>query len=109
MYDEVIYLTTKTVEKNKVGDSITKEERKMRFARLKSIGQSEFYQAQAQGLKPELKFVLADVLDYEGQEEVIYNNFRYKVLRTYKADNTNEIEIVCYGGVRLEVVNDGDS
>ena len=109
MYNEVIYLTTKTSDKNKVGDQITKEERKMRFAKLKSIGQSEFYQAQAQGLKPELKLVLPDILDYEGQEEVIYNNFRYKVLRTFKPDNTNEIEIVCYGGIRLEVVNDGDS
>lgn len=109
MYNEIIYLVTKTVDKNKVGDSITKEERKMRFAKLKGIGQSEFYQAQAQGLKPELKFVLADVFDYEGQKEVIYNNFRYKVLRTYKAENTNEIEVVCYGGIRLESVENGDS
>lgn len=109
MYNEIIYLVTKTTETNKVGDSIKKEEKKMRFAKLKSIGQSEFYQAQGQGLKPELKLVLPDILDYEGQEEVIYNNFRYKVLRTFKPDNTNEIEIVCYGGIRLESVQNGDS
>lgn len=109
MYNEIIYLVTKTSETNKVGDSIKKEEKKMRFARLKGIGQSEFYQAQAQGLKPELKLVLPDILDYEGQEEVIYNNFRYKVLRTFKPDDTNEIEIVCYSGIRLESVQNGDS
>jgi hypothetical protein len=77
----------------------------MRFAKLKSIGQTEFYQAQAQGLKPELKFVLPDYLDYDNQEYIVYNNFRYKVLRTFRTGN--EIEIVCYGGVRLEVVPDG--
>lgn len=106
MYNEVIYLITKTRKTNEVGDHIETEEKKMRFAKLKSIGQSEFYQAQAQGLKPEVKFVLADYLDYENQEEVIHNNFRYKVLRTFRSGN--ELEIVCYGGVRA-VIENGDS
>ena len=107
MYNEVIYLLTTRSTTNEVGDQIETQEKSMRFAQLKSIGQSEFYQAQAQGLKPEIKFVLADYLDYENQEEIIHNNFRYKVLRTYRTGN--EIEIVCYGGIRLEVVNNGDS
>lgn len=107
MYNEVIFLLTTQSKTNEVGDQIETTEKLMRFAKIKSIGQSEFYQAQAQGLKPEIKFVLADYLDYENQEEVIYNNFRYKVLRTFRTGN--EIEIVCYGGIRLEVVNDGDS
>lgn len=107
MYNEVIFLTTTKRDTNEVGDSIETLVKTMRFAQLKSIGQSEFYQAQAQGLKPEIKFVLADYLDYDNQEEVIYNNFRYKVLRTFRSGN--ELEIVCYGGVRMEVVNNGDS
>ena len=107
MYNEVIFLTTTGSVTNEVGDQIETQTKTMRFAKLKSIGQSEFYQAQAQGLKPEIKFVLADYLDYDNQEEVIYNNFRYKVLRTFRSGN--ELEIVCYGGVRMEVVNNGDS
>ena len=107
MYNEVIYLLSNEITTNKVGDQIETPKKEMRFAKLKSIGQSEFYQAQANGLKPELKFVLADYLDYDNQEEVIHNNFRYKVLRTYRTGN--EIEIVCYGGIRLEVVEDGNS
>lgn len=107
MYNEVIILRTMQSTINNVGDRVETPKDAMRFARMKSIGQSEFYQAQAQGLKPEIKFVLADYLDYENQEEVIHNNFRYKVLRTYRTGN--EIEIVCYGGVRLEVVPDGNS
>lgn len=102
MYNEVIYLVAKTSTTNNVGDQIKTEERTMRFAKLKSIGQSEFYQAQAIGLKPEIKFVLPDYLDYNNQEEIIYNGFRYKVLRTFRTGN--ELEIVCYGGVRAEVV-----
>jgi len=109
MYNDIIYLLSTQRTTNEVGDQIETMVKTMRFAKLKSIGQSEFYQAQSTGLKPEIKFVLADYLDYEGQEEVIHNNFRYKVLRTFKPEDKNEIEIVCYGGVRLEVVKDGDS
>jgi len=108
MYNEVIYLLTTQSTTNDVGDQIEVLSKAMRFARIKSIGQSEFYQAQAQGLKPEIKFVLSDYLDYDNQEELIHNNFRYKVLRTFRTEK-NEIEIVCYGGVRLEVVTDGNS
>lgn len=109
MYNEIIFLVAKTSTTNNVGDSIQTEVKAMQFAKLKSISQTEFYQAHANGLKPEIKFALPDVLDYDGQEEIIYNNFRYKVLRTFKPEDSNEIEIVCYGGVRLEVVNDGNS
>lgn len=107
MYNEVIYLASVKSTINEFGDSIETMETSMRLAKLKSIGQTEFYQAQAQGLKPELKFVLADYLDYDNQEYIVYNNFRYKVLRTFRTGN--EIEIVCYGGIRLEVVPGGDS
>lgn len=107
MYNEVIYLLSKQSTTNKVGDTIETTIKTPRFAELRSIGQSEFYQAQAQGLKPEIKFVLADYLDYDNQEEVAYNNFVYKVLRTFR--NGNEIEIVCYNGIRAEVFEDGDS
>lgn len=107
MYNDVIFLISTQKTKNKVGDLIEERIKTMRFAKVKSIGQSEFYQAQAQGMKPEIKFVLADYLDYDNQEEVVYNNFVYKVLRTYRQGN--EMEIVCYGGVRLEVVENGDS
>ncbi len=107
MFNEVIYLISTQTTKNYVGDMVVIETKVPRFAKLKSIGQSEFYQAQAQGLKPEIKFVISDYLDYDNQEIVIHNNFRYKVLRTFRSGN--EIEIVCYGGVKMEVVGNGDS
>ena len=62
------------VKRNYDGDGCTLLEEVQRevFMRLASIGQSEFYQAQATDLKPELKFVLEDYLDYEDEYLCIY-------------------------------------
>lgn len=102
MYDEVIYFCSYEDRGNtdEFGDPVQTEViSEPVFARLKSIGQSEFYQAQTSGDKPEIKFVISDYLDYGGQQFVIHNDTRYKVLRTYRKDD-NELEITCYGGVR---------
>lgn len=97
----VIYLVNyeETEETDSYGDVVFNEVRTQRFAECKSISQTEFYQAQTTGLKPEIKFVLTTSRDYEGQEEIIFNNVRYKVLKTYIPVN-DSIEITCYGGVR---------
>ena len=80
------------------------------FAEQKSIGQSEFYQAQTAGQKPEIKFKLTDYMDYQGQRYLIHEGIRYTVLRTYRTVG-NELEITCYGGVRdatAAVSNEGN-
>ena len=69
------------------------------FAELRSIGQSEFYQAQTAGQRPEIKFKITDYMDYQGQRYLIHEGVRYSILRTYRTGN-NELEITCYGGVR---------
>ena len=51
---------------------------------FRSIGLREFYQASATDFHPELKLVLADYLDYDGETLVDYNGQRYRVLRTYR-------------------------
>lgn len=86
-------------DKDEYGDVILEEVMTKRFAECRNIGQKEFYQAQTAGLKPEIKFVLATSRDYSGQEEIIFNNMRYKVLKTY-IPSDDSIEITCYGGVR---------
>lgn len=69
------------------------------YAELLSISQTEFYQAQTSDKKPEIKFMITDYLDYQGQKYLIHDDIRYKILRTYRKKN-NELEITCYGGVR---------
>lgn len=95
MYNDVIQLRSYTENTDEYG--ITKRTTNDRtvFAQMKSIGQTEFYQAQADGLKPEMKFILADYYDYQNEKEVVYNGNVYNVLRTYR--DGNHIEITVYG------------
>lgn len=99
MYNDIIGLVKKDETTNSYGDTLTDlTTTRNVFCRVMSIGQSEFYQAQTAGMKPEIKFVLPDYYDYNNETELIYNNVKYKVLRTYRKGN--ELEITCYGGVR---------
>lgn len=63
------------------------------FCRLQSIGQAEFYEASAHDFKPELKFVLADYLDYDNEQLIEYNGRRFRVLRTYRTGQELEVTV----------------
>ena len=76
------------------GDPVVTESTREVFCGTRSIGQKEFYQAQAVGFQPEVKFVLADYLDYEDEPLVEANGQRYRVLRAYRAGQ--EMELTCY-------------
>lgn len=89
------------------GDKVIVQVRRPVFAECKSITQTEFYQAQSVGLKPQIKFHLATSWDYKGEEEVAFNGVIYKVQRTYILEN-DSIDIVCYGGVRDEHTEDSN-
>lgn len=91
---EILTLITATQQPDEYGDLVVTETSREVFARMGSIGQKEFYQAHAIGLQPELKFILADYLDYEGETLVEYNGQRYRVLRTYRAGL--ELELTVY-------------
>lgn len=101
MYNDTIFLAREVPGdgKDEYGDPVTVLEKTELFAEQRSIGQKEFYQAQTDGMKPEIKFIIPDYLDYDGQSIVIHEGIRYKVLRTYRTTK-NELEITCYGGVR---------
>ncbi len=105
MFDSVIYLLTETNTINKYGDTVTQVTERPVFAEVKSISQSEFYQAQTVGLKPEIKFVIADFCDYQNEKRLRYTPFNgsqeeYTVLRTYR--NNVNLEIVCARGVECQ-------
>lgn len=103
MYDQIIKLISETNQVDEYGDTVTKQQEREVFAELKSIGQSEFYQAHAVGLKPELKFVIPDYLEYQGERILKFQDFsetieqEYSIIRTYR--NGNELEITCKRGV----------
>ena len=76
------------------GDPVQTETRREVFCEVMSIGQKEFYQAHAVGLQPEIKFKLADCLDYENETRVEHDGQQYRVLRTYRTGQA--LEITCY-------------
>lgn len=53
------------------------------FAEVMSASQNEFYKALANGLEPELVFMLTDYGDYDGQKVLEYDGKRMRVIRTY--------------------------
>ncbi len=93
--NSILSLIQQTPSVDAYGDSVlTETSRREVFCGIRSIGQKEFYQAHAVGLQPEIKFVLADYLDYNDETLVEYNGQLYRVLRTYRTGH--EIELVCY-------------
>jgi len=94
--NELLILISQSDEVDEFGDPITRETSRQVFCGICSIGQKEFYQAHANGLKPEIVFVLSDYLDYENEMLAVYNGQRYRVLRTYRVKGSNKIELVCY-------------
>lgn len=103
MCNQVIYLVSVTHSVNEYGDLVPTRTERPVFADVRSITRAEFYQAEAVGMKPEVKFVLADYLDYQKEDFVKYTDVWgateiYKVLRTYKTDS-NQLEIVAKKGI----------
>lgn len=100
---DVIYLDgLPTSTENEMGDTIEiPGVPRMIFANKLSIRQSEFYQAQATGLRPELAFEIRSI-EYMEEEHLKYNEKKYRIIRTF--DKGEFIELVCEG-----VVNDGTS
>ena len=103
MYNSVITLIDVQKTIDEYGDAVEVRSERNVFASLKSVSQTEFYQAHAVGLKPEVKFVLADYLDYKGEMILRFQDFNetdaqeYSIIRTYR--NGIELELVCKRGV----------
>lgn len=85
------------------GDWTEFEIRRTVYAEEVSVSQTEFYQGYAVGFKPEVKFILENFMDYQGEKIVEYTPFmatdpvRLTVLRTYNAGD--QVELTCYKGV----------
>lgn len=73
------------------------------FAGLRSIGQTEFYQARTTDYRPELKFVIADYLDYNDETIIKHGGKFYRVLRTYRAGQELEITVTCASAEEAEL------
>lgn len=101
LFRDVLDLVSVAYTVNDLGNSTEAETKTTVFCDRQSIRQSEFYQAQALGLKPELMFVIRTV-DYNNESRLEYNSKKYNVIRAY--DKSGELtELVCSGIVGTEV------
>lgn len=66
---------------------------KMVFCNSKGVKRSEFYQAQAQGYRPELCVEVKEI-DYEKETHFKYEGTMYRIIRTYPVHD-EALEIVC--------------
>lgn len=94
LWRDVVDLIPVTVTRNGYGEEVqTDGEPVQVYANKKSVRQSEFYQAMAAGMKPEIVFEVM-VSEYNEEPKVKYNNNLYRVIRTYSA-NGERIELIC--------------
>lgn len=94
-WSETIKLVATTETTDELGDVVDTETKRKVYANRKSVRQSEFYQAMANGMQPEIMFEVS-VFDYDDEKKLIYNEKAYSVIRTYVTDS-DRMEIVCEG------------
>lgn len=92
-YDNEVILISQTYIQDEIGNQIPAENQTTILCGEKSVTRSEFYNAAANGLKPEVILVVHRY-EYSGEKKVIFEGVRYRVIRTY-SDNPEEIELTC--------------
>lgn len=100
MYRDIAKLYNIVKTKNATTGRITEATttKKDVFVNRKSIKQSEFYQAQASKLRPEIAFEIR-LVDYSSEKYIEYDNASYQIIRTH-SKNFEIIELICQ---RIEV------
>lgn len=98
MYSDVVTLLGDVKETiNEYGDTVVEQEEREVFVRLDRVYLKEALQGMSQGFERQTRFRLSDYYDYNNEEELIYEEKRFKIINTQRIGN--ELEINCIGGV----------
>ena len=92
-YDNELTLISEIYIQNEIGEMVPVESETTVLCKVKSVKQSEFYNAAATGLRPARIFVIHGY-EYAGQQKVEFEGKRYSVLRMY-ATEFEEVELTC--------------
>ena len=95
MWRDVIHLMTPGAKTRDAYGAEIDDEPTLRevMANRKSVRQTEFYQAHAVGIKPEIVFEI-QAIEYEQEQTLLHEGTTYHVVRTY-SKNGETIELVC--------------
>jgi SPP1 family predicted phage head-tail adaptor len=92
--DKLVYLISETgVSQDDDGNMIETMTPREVFAKEKSVRQTEFYQAAAQGLLPVKVFEIR-YLEYREESKLTYEGRPYKIIRTFSGDE-QMLELIC--------------
>lgn len=100
-FDHELTLISVNSTENDMGDIIAMESRIEVLCDVESVTRSEHYSASANGLRPEIVFVL-NQYDYNKQELVEFEGVKYRVIRSYKSKKSkriDDLELICEGAV----------
>lgn len=94
-YSEIIYLRSSQQTEDAIGNVITSSITTQKcYAKKQSIRTNEFYSAVEVGLTPSVEFVIKR-LNYNGEDEIEWNNKIYQVIRTIDPKNKFDIVLIC--------------
>lgn len=94
-YSEIIYLVKVVKEEDEIGNILPSSETLTKcYAKKQSVKTNEFYNAVEIGMTPSCEFVIKR-LNYNNEEELEWNNERYKIIRTIDPKNKFDIVLVC--------------
>lgn len=86
-------LSTQTITDSIGVEKETTTELEIPIIKVEDVYANEFYEANEQGYKPSLRLRIS-ALNYSGQEELIYMNTIYSIIRTPEI-TADEIILVC--------------
>lgn len=92
-FDDEITLVEHIYTDNEKGEQLPELDKNIVLASVQNVYGADYYAAANAGLKPSVKFVIK-YLEYKNQEEIIYNNQTYRVIRVFRIDN-EDIELEC--------------
>lgn len=94
-YTDIIYLVSQTDTEDAIGNVVSSDSTfKKCYAKKQSVKRGEFYNAVEVGITPSVEFVIKR-LNYNNEEELLWNNERYSIIRTADPENKFDIVLVC--------------
>lgn len=94
MQDWTLKLITQQYVIDEIGNQkLQNEYTEIPIIEIQDVYQSEFYNAQQQGLKPSLRVLISN-LNYNDEQMLLYMGKQYVVIRVDRVDNEN-IALIC--------------
>ena len=94
MRDICCYLLSTTIDQDAIGNEVEENKKKLvPIIKVEDVYSKEYYEANQQGYKPSLRLRIS-ALNYKDEEELIYMNKIYSIIRTQEV-TADEVVLIC--------------